>query len=264
MSSPRAVIIIPARYQSSRFPGKPLALIRGRSMIERVRALALRVRGVADVIVATDDDRIFSHVEAAGGRVLMTGESRNGSERAWQAATRLSPSPEIIINLQGDSPLTPPWVIEALVEAMARDTTIELATPACRLTVAQYEAMSAARATEQHGGTLVTFDRDHRALYFSRALIPTFRTRPLADPIPAFKHIGIYAYRSDTLQRYLELPPTPLEEAESLEQLRALEHGIPIRVVEVDLRGRTPWSVDTPADLTVAEEILDREGELPE
>lgn len=262
-SAVNTVIVIPARYQSSRFPGKPLALINGTSMVERVYRLAERVPG-ADVFVATDDTRIADHVNAFGGKAIMTDPGcRNGTERAYAAAASFAKKPELVINLQGDSPLTPPWILEALVEAMRRDPLIGLATPAVRLTAEQYLSLANRSADDASSGTLVTFDRNHRALYFSKSLIPYLRSTPRAgDVVPAFKHIGIYGFRWATLEKYLTLEPTPLEEAESLEQLRALEHGLPIHVVEVDYRGRSPWSVDTPNDLKKVEEILHREGEL--
>lgn len=232
-------------------------------MVERVYRIAERVPGVM-VYVATDDARIVSVVEGFGGRAIMTDPAcRNGTERVYAAMRTLPERPDIIINLQGDSPLTPPWIIQSLVETMQRDATIQIATPAARLTTEQYLALANRSQEDASSGTLVVFDRHHRALYFSKSLIPFLRTPPNSnDIIPAFKHIGIYGYRWTTLEHYLTLSPTPLEEAESLEQLRALEHGIPINVVEVDYRGRTPCSVDTPNDLTAAEEILRREGEL--
>ncbi len=259
----KTVIVIPARYQSSRFPGKPLALIGGVSMIERVYRVAARVPRV-DVYVATDDERIAATVSGFGGRAIMTDPAcRNGTERVYAAMQTLSEKPDIVVNLQGDSPLTPPWILQALVETMERDPSIGLATPAVRLTAAQYLALAERSKEDASSGTLVVFDRHHRALYFSKSLIPFLRSTPSpSDTIPAYKHIGIYGYRWATLEQYLSLPPTPLEEAESLEQLRALEHGVPIHIVEVDYRGRTPCSVDTPNDLKNAAAIIAREGEL--
>jgi 3-deoxy-manno-octulosonate cytidylyltransferase (CMP-KDO synthetase) len=188
---------------------------------------------------------------------------RNGTERVYAAAKGLSHRPDIVINLQGDSPLTPPWIIESLVERLRGDAAIELATPAVQLTGAQYLALAQRSKEDASSGTLVTFDRAGRALYFSKSLIPHLRSDPRpSEIIPVFKHIGIYGYRWGTLERYLTLAPTPLEQAESLEQLRALENGIPIHIVPVDYRGRTPWSVDTPNDLRRVEELIAVEGEL--
>jgi 3-deoxy-manno-octulosonate cytidylyltransferase (CMP-KDO synthetase) len=259
----KTVIVIPARYQSSRFPGKPLALIHGVSMIERVYRLASKVPDAA-VYVATDDGRIREAVERFGGRAIMTDPGcRNGTERVYAAAQTLTERPSIIINLQGDSPLTPPWILEALIGEMRRDSTIGLATPAVRVTREQYEALLNRPKDDATSGTLVVFDKNHRALYFSKAVIPYLREVPApGEPLPVYKHIGIYAFRWHALTEYLQLPPSPLEAVESLEQLRALEHGIPIKVVEVDYRDRTPWSVDTPNDLQRVEAILQSEGEL--
>lgn len=232
-------------------------------MVERVYRIAEQVPGVS-VFVATDDDRIATAVERFGGQAIMTDPGcRNGTERVYAAMRTLASKPDIVVNLQGDSPLTPPWILQSLVETMEREPTIGLATPAVRLTGAQYLALSNRSKEDASSGTLVVFDRHHKALYFSKSLIPFIRETPTAaTSVPAFKHIGIYGYRWATLEHYLSLAPTPLEEAESLEQLRALEHGIPIHVVEVDYRGRTPCSVDTPNDLKNAEAIIAREGEL--
>jgi len=256
-------IIIPARYGSSRFPGKPLAMIHGVTMLERVYRLAARVPHVA-VYVATDDARIAAAVERFGGKAVMTDPAcRNGTERVYAAAKTLPHRPVIVINIQGDSPLTPPWIIEALVARMRGDAAIELATPAVQLTSEQYLTLAGRSKEDASSGTLVTFDLTGRALYFSKSLIPPLRSQPRpGEVVPVFKHIGMYGYRWDTLERYLTLAPTPLELAESLEQLRALENGIPIHIVPVDYRGRTPWSVDTPNDLLTVERILAAEGEL--
>jgi 3-deoxy-manno-octulosonate cytidylyltransferase (CMP-KDO synthetase) len=259
----QTVIVIPARYGSSRLPGKPLAGIAGRTLIERVWRIARTVRGVERVLVATDDERILEAVRSFGGEAVMTSpECRNGSERVHEAAAGLDPRPDVVINLQGDAPLTPPWVIEPLVEAMAADPSLPIATPAVRLDREQLEAVRRSKAEGAPAGTLVTFDLAGRALYFSKSVIPFVRFDEGGE-LPVHRHIGIYAYRYEALERYLALEPSPLERAEGLEQLRALEHGIPIQVVPVDYRGRTPWSVDSPEDVVEVERILAAEGEVP-
>lgn len=255
------VIVIPARIGSTRFPEKPLADIAGKSLIQRMWDIASAVDGVDGVFVATDAEKIATHVESFGGRAIMTpSECANGTERAYAAVQQLENPPEIIINLQGDAVLTPPYVIQPLVDAMRADASINFGTVAARLDKPTYDKMVAAKQAGEVGGTTVTFDKNHNALYFSKGVIP-FMRYPV-EPLPVFKHIGLYGYRFGTLEQYLSLPMGPLEEAESLEQLRALEHGIPIKVVEVDYKGRTPWAVDSPEDAKRVEEIIAAEGEL--
>lgn len=257
----KTVIIIPARYGSSRFPGKPLAVIEGKSLLYRTWLIAGEVPGADEVYIATDDQRLFDHGKSFGAQVLMTSaECRNGTERVFEAVGKLSETPGIIINLQGDALLTPPWVIQALIDNMKEDASAEIATPATRLDAAQYEALLDSKKAGQAAGTTVTFDVNGYALYFSKSVIPFIRTR--SNDLPVYRHIGLYAYRYETLKRLQSLEPGPFENAEQLEQLRALEHGIKIRVVPVDYRGRTHWSVDSPEDAEIAAEIIKREGEL--
>lgn len=253
--------IIPARYGSTRFPGKPLHKIAGVEMVERVRRVAQAAIGIDRVIVATDDVRIRTAVESFGGEAVMTPETcRNGTERAYEAVKAFAAPGDVIINLQGDAPLTPPWVVEAIAAEMAADATLAMATPAVELAPDAYAQMAEAKARGEVGGTTVVFDRQRNALYFSKAIIPFQREKSAGTPV--YKHIGLYAYRFDTLARLVSLEPTPLEKAESLEQLRALENGIAIRVVLTSYRGRTPWSVDSPRDAEIAAGIIAREGEL--
>jgi 3-deoxy-manno-octulosonate cytidylyltransferase (CMP-KDO synthetase) len=257
------IVVIPARYGSSRFPGKPLAQIAGRSLLERVWRIAKAVPGVDGVVVATDDTRVAEHVASFGGSSVMTSDAcRNGSERVWEAVQGLAERPRNIINLQGDAVLMPPWVIGSLVAEMKGDSGVKIATPATRLSSEQYEAMAKTKNSGVVSGTTVTFAANRDALYFSKAIIPFLRSWSEVGMSPVYQHIGVYAYRYDSLREYIELPQGRLEQVEQLEQLRALEHGVPIRVVEVSLNGRTMWSVDNPADVTRVEEIITREGEL--
>jgi len=257
------IIVIPARYASSRFPGKPMALIAGTSLLERVWRIAAAVPGVDAVFVATDDQRIATQVSSFGGTSIMTSEScRNGSERVYEALQSLRVSPRVVINLQGDAVLMPPWVIGALVEEMHRDRAVQIATPAVQLTLEQYQAMGSMKSSGVVSGTTVTFAANRDALYFSKGIIPFIRSMPDGVDPPVYQHIGVYAYSQEALSRYISLPMGRFEEVEQLEQLRALEHGIPVRVVEVSLQGRTMWSVDNPQDVARAEEIIRAEGEL--
>ena len=253
--------VIPARYGSTRFPGKPLAKIAGQMMVERVWRIAAAADGVDRVVVATDDQRIVDAVEAAGGEAVMTDENcRNGTERALDALKRLESDAEIIINVQGDAPLIPPWVIGDVATTLRDNPDMPMATPAVALPAETEARMRVDKASGSASGTTVVFDKTLRAMYFSKNVIP-FRRKPETGA-PVYQHIGLYGYRRDTLQQLVDLEPTPLELTESLEQLRALENGIPIQVVLTDYRGRSAWSVDSPEDATRVEDIIKREGEL--
>lgn len=260
-----AVIVIPARYGSSRYPGKPLVNIAGKSLLERVWRIAMAVTSKPEVLVATDDPRIQEHASGFGARVVLTDAGcRNGSERTQQALERSGLSPRIVVNLQGDTPLTPPHVLGSLIAAMEARPEIQIGTPGVRLTLADHDA-AMARIGKNVGGTYAATALNGEALYFSRFPLPYVRPdvrQSAPSPFPFFKHLGIYAFRPQVLARYIELSPTPLEQLEQLEQLRALEHGIPIHVVEVDLKGRKIASVDTPEDATEVERILAAQGDV--
>ncbi len=259
----KSAIVIPARYGSSRFPGKPLAMIGQQSLIERVWRLACKAVSPSDVIIATDDDRIQKHVSALGARVVMTSEScRNGSERVWEAIQSCDELYDVVINLQGDTPLTPPQILVELISFLEKHRDAVIATPAVQLSYSEYTEI-VKEVRERTGGTFVTTALDSRALYFSRFPIPYARQdSKIPDSFPLYKHIGVYAYRREALARYIELEPTPLEQLEQLEQLRALENGLPIHVVKVSLDGRTMASVDHPHDIQEVLEIIAREGEI--
>ncbi|MCA8971874.1 MAG: 3-deoxy-manno-octulosonate cytidylyltransferase [Planctomycetes bacterium] len=259
----RTAVVIPSRFGSSRFPGKPLALIRGRTLIERVHSIAAAAAGVDLVLVATDDDRIAEHVRSFGGKAVMTSEAcRNGSERVFEALGEAGLTPEIVINLQGDAVLTPPWVVAAVVEALQSESSVDVATPCVRLTWEEYDAHRARRQRGVVGGTTVVRSRSGDALYFSKEVLPVVRVEDRDAPCPVFRHIGLYGYRYPALARYLELAPTELEACEGLEQLRLLEHGMPIRCVEVFYRGRSHASIDNPEDVAKVEAILAHDGEF--
>jgi len=234
----KAVIVIPARWASTRFPGKPLAMIAGVSLIERVFQRAVQSQKAAAVFVATDDARIAEHVEAFGGRVLQpAGDFQSGTDRIAAAVGLLHNAYELVINVQGDEPLLDPLVVDRLIEALGAGA--EMATLACPLT--NDEELNARDVVK------VVVDAQDVALYFSRA--------PIGSRDTALRHIGVYGYRLDTLRRFTALPPSPLERAESLEQLRALQNGIRIRV----LRTTKPHlGVDRPEDVAKVEAELSR------
>lgn len=238
------IALIPARYGSTRFPGKPLAPILGRPLIQRVYEQARLVPELDTVWVATDDERIRDCVLSFGGQAVMTrADHPSGSDRLAEAATLLRLAPEdLVINIQGDQPVFPPELIGQLAAVLRQDPAAAMATPARR--VDDLELALNPNVVK------VVFDQHHRALYFSRSPLPYWRD----GQAPYFyKHIGIYAYRMDFLQKFVTLPPGRWEDAEKLEQLRALEHGFPIHIVETT--GDT-LEVDTPEDLQKAEIYL--------
>ncbi|SDW46876.1 3-deoxy-manno-octulosonate cytidylyltransferase (CMP-KDO synthetase) [Albimonas donghaensis] len=268
MPAPRAAIVIPARYKSSRFPGKPLQALRGadgvsKSLIQRAWEAGMAAQGFAEVVVATDDARIAEAAEGFGARVVMTPEScRNGTERCAAALPMLESDPEVIVNLQGDAPLTPPWFLEALRDAMA-DQSFDVATPVLRCDAEAHAAFLEDRAAGRVGGTTAVFDRSGRALYFSKEVIPyTGRTFAAAETCPVFHHVGVYAYRPGALAAYAGWPEGGLETWEGLEQLRFLENGVALKCVEVEARGRVFWEVNNPQDVARVESAMERAGIL--
>jgi 3-deoxy-manno-octulosonate cytidylyltransferase (CMP-KDO synthetase) len=252
----KIAVVIPARFGSTRFPGKPLAKVAGVSMLERTYRIAKAATGVSEVCVATDDLRVKAHAESFGARALMNAPNlQSGSDRA--AAANETLGADAVINLQGDAILTPPWVLDALVSALENGASF--ATPAMCLNDAQLAAFIDAKKTTPSSGTTVVVDKDHGALYFSKHVLP-FARHPQRGLVR--RHIGVYAYTAAVLRAYAALPQSALELSEGLEQLRALEAGMPITVVDVDYRGRTHWSVDHLEDVALAEALIAKEGEL--
>ncbi len=249
------VAIIPARYAATRLPGKPLSEIHGKTMIERVYERARAARRVDRVIVATEDERIAAVVRGFGGEALMTSKAHaTGTDRLAEAAQGVDAS--IVINLQGDEPLVDPRGVDAVAEALEREPSLEMATLSVPLrTLDEMLAPSVVKVVTNARGD---------ALYFSRSPIPHVRQRAGSDPRDAAraavecglarKHVGLYGYRREALLRFAALPQSPLEQAEGLEQLRALAHGMRIRVVPHD--GDAGVAVDTPEDLERVRALL--------
>ncbi|PTE16468.1 3-deoxy-manno-octulosonate cytidylyltransferase [Pseudogemmobacter blasticus] len=257
----KTLIAIPARYASTRYPGKPLVSLRGpdgdKTLIRRSWEAAMAVRGIDRVVVATDDDRIADHARAFGAEVVMTSsDARNGTERVAEVATHL-PGFDVIVNLQGDAPLTPPWFVEDLVAGLAADSQADIATPVLRCDGAALSGFRADRRAGRVGGTTAVFGQGGRALYFSKEVIP-YTGRDYADdePTPVFHHVGVYAYRPAALAAYSGWPVGPLETLEGLEQLRFLEQGRRVLCVEVEARGRKFWELNNPTDVAVLESML--------
>ncbi len=255
-----AAIVIPARFGSSRLPGKPMRVIAGVSMLERMWRIARAADGCDRVVIATEDRRVLDHAQAFGAEVVMTSEHCiNGTERTLEAVSTAGITQDAIINLQGDAVLTPPWILSAMIKEFSSGNPFDIVTPAVALSGAQLADLEQHKIHHPSSGTTVVFDRHRNALYFSKSIIPYRRS---TEHVPVYRHIGLYGYTRAGLERYMAAPPSPLELTEGLEQLRALENDQRVRVVVVDYRGRTHASVDTLEDISRAEEIISREGEL--
>ncbi|AML50951.1 3-deoxy-manno-octulosonate cytidylyltransferase [Falsihalocynthiibacter arcticus] len=258
----KTVILIPARYASTRYPGKPLVKLTlpdgtQKSLIQMSYEAAKSVRGADEVFVTTDDERIAEAARAFGADVIMTSENcANGTERCAEAMKNAGLEADIIVNLQGDAPLTPPWFVEALIDALERDNSVGMATPVLRCDAQTYALFTEDRRNNRVGGTTAIFNKFKDALYFTKEVVPYVDPNKIPDPIPVFHHVGVYAYRPDALADYGSWETGPLERLEGLEQLRFLENGHPIRCVEVDARGRVFWELNNPQDVARIESVL--------
>lgn len=259
-------IIIPARYASQRFPGKPLAMLRGadgeaRSLIQRSWEAARTIAGPERTFVATDDDRIADAVRGFGGQVVMTPpDCRNGTERCAAALDQLGEIAPIIVNLQGDAPLTPDFVVRDLVSELAGDEAAAMTTPAVRCSETLYRHLVTDQAAGRVGGTTVAFTADRRALYFSKRVIPhVVESQPDAHA-HVHLHLGVYAYRPAALKAYVATNTSILEELEGLEQLRFLDSGQMIRVVPFDPIGWDCIELNNPEDIPAIETVLRQRG----
>lgn len=241
-------LVIPARWGSTRFPGKCLHPIAGKPLVRHVWERALLAKKISRVIIATDDDRIAGAARDFGAQVMMTSPSHpSGTDRIAEVASRLRGITHFI-NVQGDEPLIDPILIDNLAAALIRDPKIAMITAAT--------PFSDAREADDPNCVKVVTESSGNALYFSRSRIPFHRdARDRKSAVTPLLHLGIYGYRRDILGKLVRLSPTPLEECEKLEQLRALEHGIPIRVIRTNHRG---VGVDTPADAARVEKILNK------
>ena len=238
----RFIAIIPARYASTRFPGKPLAEMNGKSMIQRVYEQVKR--SIQDVYVATDDDRILEAVECFGGKAIMTSTShRSGTDRCNEAYNKIGQTFDVVLNIQGDEPFIFPEQID-LLKACFTDDTVEIAT-----LVKPFDQKSELTALENPSTPKVVLSQKSEAIYFSRSIIPFLRDVGRKDWCTKhvfYKHIGIYGYRTDILNEITQLSPSILEQAESLEQLRWIENGYKIKV---GITNHETIGIDTPHDL---------------
>lgn len=233
--------IIPSRYGSSRFPGKPLIDLAGKSMIQRVYEQAKKSRSLSEVIVATDDERILQHVESFGGKAMMTSAShQSGTDRCAEVSEKLNSDHDAVINIQGDEPFINPEQIDLLAKCF-EDKNTELAT--------LINQTDDSNLIQNPNRIKVVIDKNNQALYFSRSPIPFQKEKPVSEWAknhPYYLHIGIYGYRSDVLKKITQLPVSPLEKTESLEQLRWLENGYRMKLAETKFES---YSIDSPEDV---------------
>lgn len=243
------IVLIPARYASTRFPAKPLALLGGKPVIQRVYEQVAKV--VSSVAVATDDERIAEAVESFGGRAIMTSpDHQSGTDRCWEAYQKVGEEYDVVINVQGDEPFIAESQLRAIMECFEDEKT-DIAT-----LVKPFSEADGIEALENPNSPKVVLDKESRAIYFSRSVIPYLRGVEREDWLKQhtfYKHIGMYAFRSEVLREITSLPQSPLELVEKLEQLRWLENGYKIGVGISDVE---TVGIDTPEDLERAEEFL--------
>ena len=237
----KILCVIPARYASTRLPGKPLADIVGKPMIQHVYERSAQATIPQQVVVATDDEKVFQAVQQFGGKVVMTSsEHQTGTDRLAEVASKYA-EVDVIINVQGDEPLIDPKVIDELAQEFLNDTALQMASVMSIMDTEDYQNPNVVK---------VVTDLNNNALYFSRSLLPYPR---VAGKVNVYKHIGIYAYKKDFLLKFAKLEPTPLEQSESLEQLRALENGYKIKMIKTKSKF---IGVDSIEDLQTVNELL--------
>ena len=237
----KILCVIPARYASTRLPGKPLADIVGKPMIQHVYERSAQATIPQQVVVATDDEKVFQAVQQFGGKVVMTSsEHQTGTDRLAEVASKYA-EVDVIINVQGDEPLIDPKVIDELAQEFLNDTALQMASVMSIMDTEDYQNPNAVK---------VVTDLNNNALYFSRSLLPYPRVAGKAN---VYKHIGIYAYKKDFLLKFAKLEPTPLEQSESLEQLRALENGYKIKMIKTKAKF---IGVDSIEDLQTVNSLL--------
>lgn len=258
-------IVIPARYGSSRFPGKPLALIGGQSMLQRVYNVVQKaVEDIdnAKILVATEDQRIADHCAQIGAPCVMTPEScATGSDRVLAAVRQMDERPDFTVNFQGDTPFTPPSVLNTVIETWLKNPALEVVTPVVQLSWKELDRLRENKKTTPFSGTTCVRGEDGHALWFSKNIIPAIRKedelRRTEEKSPVFQHIGIYGFRTDILEKFVTLPQSYYEKLEGLEQLRLLENGIPVFTVKLEAAEALLHSgIDSPEDVARAETLL--------
>lgn len=261
------LIVIPARFGSTRLPGKPLLKISGHTLLERVVTVAqaaAKQAGTCDVVVATDDSRIAAHASALGVEVMLTpAELDSGSARTCAAAQARPHPPQLVVNLQGDAPFIAPAVVARLIETL-RQSAADVATPVYRLDWDRLDRLRAHKTAAPFSGTTCVRAADGRAIWFSKTILPAMRgeaelrTEPFS---PVWQHLGLYGYRMAALEWFASTPPSCYERLEGLEQLRFLENGWTITTIETDPPEHALSGIDTPADLALAEAAIARLGD---
>ena len=257
-----SVIIIPARHGSSRFPGKPLALIAGKPMLQWVYELACQAVGFAKVIVTTEDRRVQDLALSFGAEVIMTSDDcLTGTDRVLSACEQLAEAPDYIINLQGDAPLTPHFFVTAVLDQLKSCDQTDVATPYVKLSWDELDALRQHKLNNHFSGTTVTVDPQDNALWFSKNIIPAIRNeatlRNTETKSPVNCHIGVYGYTYKALKQFVSYSESHYEKIEGLEQLRMLENGMHIKAVAVDYQGLPAMTgVDTKEDALKAEKLI--------
>lgn len=271
----KTAIIIPARYGSTRFPGKPLVEISGQTMLSRVYKLAQRAAEPfdnIDILVATEDERIMQHCDDIGAPCIMTSDNcATGSDRVLEAAQKAAVGNDapydFLFSLQGDAPFTPPQAIKLMLDAVAHDPDIEVITPVVNLRWSELDDLRRNKELTPFSGTTAIIGPHDRALWFSKNIIPAIRKeeamRDATEFSPVHQHLGLYGYRTDILERFVSLDQGYYEKLEGLEQLRFLENGISIQTVrlEVDL-GLAQAGIDSPEDIARAESMIEKYGDM--
>jgi 3-deoxy-manno-octulosonate cytidylyltransferase (CMP-KDO synthetase) len=271
MKSKHTVIMIPARYGSTRFPGKPLEKIAGISMLRHVFNIAEKAaKSLKDVVVyiTTDDKRISHHALTFTQNVIMTKSAcLTGSSRVFSAALQLERRPDILINLQGDLPLLPSFFINKLIIALSESSDVDVATPVTQLSWQALNEFREWKKTHPFSGTTVVVNKAQEALWFSKNIIPAIRNESALQDLsalsPVYRHIGLYGYQYKALEKFMDLEEAVYEKLEGLEQLRLIENGLKIKTVPVQYGDLPSMSgVDTPGDLELAEELFLKNREL--
>lgn len=270
----RIAIIIPARYASTRLPGKPFAKIAGKEMLLRVWELALKAASnYSDAIayIATDDEKIETFCHENNMNCIMTSpDCASGTDRVAEAVSKLDYTPDFVINLQGDNPLCPPWFIDALIQEFEKDNSIEMSTPVVNLTWDALDQFRKNKQTTPFSGTCAVMDKKMNAMYFSKNIIPAIRKedkqREKLKMSPVFRQPGLYGYTPKTLETLRNLSATTYSELEGLEMLRFMENEGKVRCVPVDYQGRDDLAyssgVDSPEDLARTEALIAKYGEF--
>jgi 3-deoxy-manno-octulosonate cytidylyltransferase (CMP-KDO synthetase) len=260
----KIALIIPARYASTRFPGKPLTMIGGQTMLSRVVGIAKQVAEEVDDItfaVATEDQRIYDHAMELGVKAVMTSDDcKTGSDRVLEASQKLGNDFNFILGLQGDAPFTPPNALIKMIEAFKANPNIEVVTPVINLRWEELDNLREQKKISPFSGTTAIINAQGQALWFSKNILPAIRKEEKyrdSEFSPVHQHIGLYGYRADILEKFVLLPEGVYEKLEGLEQLRLLENGIKIQTVKLDVAlGLAQAGIDSPEDVIRAEKLL--------